>query len=392
MRCLKVFCILILYFTSANLHAQFLKAGKFIEAELLGGYIVPNHLNYPSIGPRTGVHLNIGKINHESESEWGALYNGPASGVTFGFSPTGNSDIFGYEISFNPYIELWSNNFMKRLKLRLALGGSYFTKRHDEIENPRNLALGSRLAWNFKAFAYLKLAETERVSYRFGFGAYHSSNGHVQLPNFGLNSAMLSLSARFKSSSPVNYGQPLPIDKRKHYFMSFNTGAGFHEFGGTEGSDIKSKKGVYSASLALGVIYQQFIKVRTGLTYRFYQHYHDYILASVPEYLPKINSYSSNVFVFLGAEFLLGRVGMNVEGGINLHKPFYSDFYEFFEGRSQMDFILKNIFPASLGINYYLINPSKKPKNNVFLGANIRANFGQADFSDVVVGYTHRFN
>ena len=81
---------------------------------------------------------------------------------------------------------------------------------------------------------------------------------------------------------------------------------------------------------------------------------------------------------------------MNVEGGINLYKPFYRDFYEFYEGRGKVDFWLKNVFPSTFGIHYYIVDPTEKPNYNIFIGANIRANFGQADYTDLFIGYSRR--
>ena len=38
------------------------------------------------------------------------------------------------------------------------------------------------------------------------------------------------------------------------------------------------------------------------------------------------------------------------------------------------------------------ISTSKNPKHNVFLGVHINANFGQADFSELSIGYVYRFD
>jgi hypothetical protein len=43
-----------------------------------------------------------------------------------------------------------------------------------------------------------------------------------------------------------------------------------------------------------------------------------------------------------------------------------------------------------LGLNYYFINPVKNTRCNIFVGADIDANFGQADFSELSLGYSIR--
>jgi len=37
----------------------------------------------------------------------------------------------------------------------------------------------------------------------------------------------------------------------------------------------------------------------------------------------------------------------------------------------------------------YAINTNKAPQHNVFLGAFINSNFGQADFSEITLGYMY---
>jgi len=237
---------------------------------------------------------------------------------------------------------------------------------------------------------YRNFYEGKNMDYRVGFGVLHSSNGHIQLPNFGLNSMVLSVSARIKPAQTLEEETNEEIqDRKRHYFVTIFSGLGVHELGPTLGTDDKSKRPVNSLTISGGIIYRQFIKVRTGISYRYYQHFRKYIESNqLPGYIDKITYYSSNVYFLLGAEFLIGHLAMNLEGGINLHKPFFNEFYSLFSNR-QADFFLKKWFPASIGLNYYIIDPSKSPRSNVFLGASIRANFGQADFSDLVVGYTY---
>ncbi len=47
---------------------------------------------------------------------------------------------------------------------------------------------------------------------------------------------------------------------------------------------------------------------------------------------------------------------------------------------------LKSLFPTRLGVKLYLFNTNKIPKNNLYIGANINANYTQADFSELSLG------
>ena len=42
-----------------------------------------------------------------------------------------------------------------------------------------------------------------------------------------------------------------------------------------------------------------------------------------------------------------------------------------------------------LGMNLYLFDTNKLPQHNFFVGANINANLGKADFTEFSIGYTY---
>ena len=53
---------------------------------------------------------------------------------------------------------------------------------------------------------------------------------------------------------------------------------------------------------------------------------------------------------------------------------------------------IKRTISARLGLKYYLINTTKTPTDNVFIGAFINSNLGQADFSELAIGYVKTFS
>ena len=52
---------------------------------------------------------------------------------------------------------------------------------------------------------------------------------------------------------------------------------------------------------------------------------------------------------------------------------------------------LKQIVYSRLGLKYYLLGTDQVPTHNIYVGAHINANLGQADFSEVSLGYTYSF-
>ena len=139
-------------------------------------------------------------------------------------------------------------------------------------------------------------------------------------------------------------------------------------------------------------MFKQIFKVKVGFTYRFYNHYYSYIIENEPvNYIDHPIMNSSNIFIYGGFEFLIGHVGIDAELGINLYKPFYKEHSSRFENESDLSYALKSTFASRLGLKFYAISTAKNPRNNVFIGAHINANLGQADFSEISFGYVFVF-
>ncbi|MDE5420378.1 hypothetical protein L3073_16700 [Ancylomarina sp. DW003] len=110
-----------------------------------------------------------------------------------------------------------------------------------------------------------------------------------------------------------------------------------------------------------------------------------------PDYIDSPSWNASNIYFHLGSEFLIGHFGLDIEGGLNLYKPFYKEYYETHGSSNELKYKLKKYFSSRMGLNFYIINTNKLPKNNFFIGANINANFGQADFTELNFGYMYTF-
>ncbi len=360
----------------------------YIEPELFAGWIVPNYQQYPASGLKETIMLDVGSSNID-DKPWAKYYNHPDIGISLAFSQLGNQSIFGDEIDLIPYIAFNTTRRQKKTwYFKLGIGASYFTTHYDTLRNPQNYAIGNPFTWAFKLFFYRTLFITDKYDFFLSGGYCHSSDGHTALPNLGLNSALIGIGAQFRQR-PVRpdfvYTEKNREKNPHSYFLQVRTGEGFHARGSPYGPVETPKYGVFSTAVSAGVILNNHIKLRSGLTYRNYGELMDY--QSVPYSVWQ----SSNVFFSIGCELLVGHFGLDMEGGINLYKPFYYQFYKSYEGSTTSTvYYLKSIFPVRLGLNYYIISPYKYSRMNVFIGANIDANFGQADFSELSIGYCIR--
>ena len=374
------------------------RSSFFIQPEILIGKVFPGHSNFPETDMQRILSVSFGKYVQDPDRVWSVFYNYPSIGVSVSYSHIGNNEILGSAYTVMPFIAIsTSKKQAHAFFVKLGIGASYFTKSYDPVENPRNLGIGSSVTWAFEASAHYNLFVSPRTSLSIGGGLIHHSNGHTQLPNVGLNSLLFSFSSRFYlqalNNEQLNGIKKPKIKRTKNYFISARNGFGIHVLGGAKGSTDNEKKAVYSLSISGGMILKQSIKLSTGFTYRFYQQYFDYLTTKNPSgYADETFWDASNLYFFVGCELFIGQVSMDSEVGINLYKPFYPEHSSEFEDDSSFKYWLKKTFVTRLGLKLYAINTSKNPKHNVFLGAHINANFGQADFSELSIGYVYRFD
>lgn len=369
------------------------KKGSIVEAELMGGRVVPNYsVNFPTSTLQSAIAISFARENTDTTG-WGKYYQYPESGITFFASHLGNNKVYGNQFSLSPYIAFKLNQKEKPFHIKLSIGLSYFTTSFDSSDNLDNVAIGSALTWGFQAFLYKTIFKGSYTTYKIGGGYSHASNGHTQLPNFGLNSALLSLSAQFHSAKNETKKEIIPRVNRKqkkHYFIQYRGGVGFHELGGTAEPIGGVKREVYTTSLAGGVIFNNHLKIRAGFAYRYYEQYYNYIMVHQhPDYINNPNQSASNLYFFVGSEFLMSHISLDIAGGLNLYKPFYKEFNAEYEKNTGFRYQLKKWLNSRMGINVYLANTNLAPIHNIFAGAHINANFGQADFTEFNLGYVY---
>lgn len=370
----------------------------FIQPGFMIGEAFKSNSNFPETNFQTNYSLSIGTLIHSPSKKWAVYLNYPTSGLTVAFTDYGNNQEFGRSFSVLPYISFnLSKKHYNSFYFRVGLGSSYFSKHYDPNNNKRNRAIGSTFTWTFQTTFYYNIYIQKHVDLNFGLSFIHHSNGHTQLPNFGLNSVLLSISSKLfldplDDSFRQQYKKP-KIAKSKQKFVTTRFGIGMHEFGGPDSPTGGVKRTVNTISVGGGTIYKQVLKLSVGLTYRFYHHYYNYISEYQPaEYksLPVLNA--SNIVIYVGGELLLGHVGIDAEVGFNMHKPFYDYHHQLYESDEGISYALKKYIATRLGLKVYIKNTAKNPKNNLYLGAHINANMGQADFSELSIGYVHRFN
>ena len=226
----------------------------------------------------------------------------------------------------------------------------------------------------------------------------------------------MSLSADIKGKDhPNNYEHHASLntfDRTVYKYLSLRAGFGNNVLS----TAYNDTKGVYTISGEYGIVINNTFKLGGGLHYRFYQHYYDYI----KDYESLVRAgnefdhftddpwrYATNFGIYVTAEFLLNHFGLDFNIGYNFHKPAYAidwrinqgwdnaprelpDFWVFGELDSQ--YKQKKAISTRMGIKYYLIGTKNAPTHNIYLGFHIKTNLGQADFTDLSLGYVYKLN
>ena len=358
------------------------------------GKIIPNYGDtFPKTTLQQGFSINIGSQNTDT-SGWAKYYNYAETGIMLNYANFGNNKVFGHQFSINPYASFPVFNKAKAdYHFKIGMGLSYFTTHFDSVTNNTNNMIGSAFTWEFKLFLYRNLLATDNFNLRMGFGFSHESNGHTVMPNMGINSALLSLSGQFYKRKDNLLETPVRIKGKnyspKKFFIHFREGFGWHGQNREEGPKEHRILPVYASSFGAGYIYNKHLKLRAGLTYKFYEQYRTHLAENYIEGLSDNPNLSSSTFVFyVGNEFLMSHVSMDVELGVNLYKPFYRHYHP----SDKIGIELMKLIATRLGVNLYLFNTNKLPKHNFFVGGNINANLGKADFTEFSLGYTYTFN
>lgn len=381
-----------------------------ITPEFMIGNSAESNENFPDRNAQFQILANFGWDQSNNSAEWARRMKGPRTGISVGYTNLGNADSLGQGFTVMPFIEF--NGFKsERIKFLAGMGLSYFTEKFDPVTNPNNMAISTDLLWSFRLFSYYEFLRTKRVDWRVGLGYFHHSNGHTRLPNQGLNSFLVSLSADIRPEDRQEKNlERTGLPNSRYPFLSFRAGYGLNVLS----TAYNDQKPVYTLTAEYGYVFNKTWVLSAGLYYRFYQHYYDYIADE--EFLvrpgeefnnltdaPAWNA--SNIGLFVSGGALMNHVGMEVQIGVNFHKPAYKidwrinqgwdntprEIPEWWElGEFDSKYKTKQAIMSRMGLKYFFWGTDKDPVHNIYAAFHINANLGQADFTEFSIGYVYR--
>lgn len=374
----------------------------FIAMDLTLGKTSPANQYFPKMEGFTGISFSIGK-KHTEELEWVKKLNFPSTGLLFQYNNYGNQEFIGNSYSVLSFIEhplfKYKDDY---ISLHYALGISFFDTKFDYEKNWYNRAVSTDYTWAFRLFFNYNFHSIKSVNYKLGMGYIHHSNGHTKWPNQGHNTFVLSFNSTYNLSKNFQKKNNIPINHSKYNYFSTRIGYGQQSLS----RFYNHLKDVFVVSATVGKVYDKTYKVGLGLNYKFYQSYYDYITENqsvVKDFYPELKNnpfYNASSYgLNINGEILLNHFAIETEIGLNFDKSFYKVDYRLNEGKyinnqyqiAELNntYRIKKILSTRLGLKYYLINTQNNSKNNYFVGAFINSNLGQADFTELSVGYVH---
>ncbi len=382
-----------LLFCTIHLLAQENSTGKpnpfVLEVQYSAGKLAPVYKHFPKSVLVNTVELHLGYQTYGRE-RWNKLLNYPRLGLSFIYQELGNKNVLGQQFSIVPtvYFSTAKKEDAKfYAEVRYGLGLACFSNPYDSTSNKNNDGVGSAFTWQYTIGTNLHWNVSKNASIQIGAVWYHASNAHTQLPNVGVNNFAVYfglLAYPFGRLHRVHDKDTVGIDKKWH--LNFRFGSGWHEMGNAFGPVGGKKYPVYTASIYTSRRLAKLITAKMGLIYRYYPMYHTF-LQNQKVFDSKLTLRSSSFTVFVGADFLLGHFAISLEAGVNVYKPAYKPFYELYEKSTPINFYTKQYLATRFGLNYYILDPYLHPRNNVFVGAYVSANSGQAEFLELNLGY-----
>lgn len=384
-----LFSLLGCLFVTASVFAQM--PAYSLEGSAGVGRMIRNYPDFPDL-EATALNGSISLSKYcNGQKPWHRYYNFPVMGVSINGGSMGNEAVLGHYLAVMEEI-----SFEKRIGInwfwapRLSMGAAWFSKPHDEFDNPENIVIGSR----FTFFVSAGIMGGRKISPLTDLFAkiqlLHASNSHFKLPNVGMNLPMVALGMRYsmnckKETESNSQKDTTPLKTSSRIAFHVRVALGINEFGSSTHPVNGQKYPVYLAAFYFSKMFSPVNKVTAGIEAWYNKGVYDFIV-SQEFYDDERHTKSCAAAITFGHEFLLGHVGLITTGGIYFYNPFYKDRLK----QNEIDGIkdnLKAYIPARLGVQYYLKNTNYSDGKNLFVGVYIKTNFGQADFLETGLGY-----
>jgi hypothetical protein len=348
--------------------------GFGIEPNVFIGKVIKHtvkfHLPVPELS--TGLDLNF-QWKTYGKAEWQQRRRYPIIGLGLAYTNYGIDSLYGrcFSIYPNVVIPLITG---KRLEWTIRVGdGAGYVTRHYMRGKPSdtiNNAIGSHLNDYASFNTDLRYHVNDHLDVQLGANFSHISNASFQQPNLGINLYGAHMGVRYFpiTSAPkriVRELKPLP----SRWLAQFRLGMAF------DGSNAPLGP-IYPIYLATGYVSRRWIsknKMFAGIDYSYHTNIYAFLLNNsyngfVPPGSEAAHSWKSAVFI--GNEFLLGKVGVVLQAGYYVKQAYQ----------------IQGKFYEKLGGNFYLVKKEQGPIKEFFVCGYLKTHLSVAELAEFGFG------
>jgi hypothetical protein len=341
-----------------------------IEASFLAGKVLKHTPKFRAPVPElsTGFELALLKQT-DGKYDWEQRRHYPIWGFGASYVHYGIDSIYGSAIGFYPLMQL---NIIRGKKLewtfRAGLGIGYATRHYERapVWDTLNNAIGSAIN-NFSTFSTdLRYRLDEHWSLQAGLNFCHLSNGAMKQPNLGVNMGGAHIGLRYwpDGDRPTRIFRPRP-NLRNRVLLQARFGMAFNEGGNADGPVYHT----YIGSVFLSRRYHSRNKIFVGIDYSYHQGI--YAFQRNNEINPgSETAHAWKSAVFVGHEWLLGRLGFVAQIGWYVHEAVLrlDPYYE------------------KLGYNVYLVQRERGPLKELCLSMMLKTHLSSAELVEFGIG------
>lgn len=352
-----------------------------LQINFHGGKIIKNYPVFPKSGLSSILEINW---QQQTQKKWAAFYNYPTVGFSSVFGSFGNPNEIGYVLGIMPKMRFIARRQTgKTFHLSLGWGYAFWTKKYNPKYNPYNMAISTNIT-NMAFFsATTPVKFSKAIQMNIGLSTIHFSNGHYRIPNNGINILSFVVGMQLgKDTIFHKYKPETPFHSKWQYIIQ--AGAGLHDFGDGSKPIGGPLYPVYALTCGITKQVNYFGKFHMGIYLNYYTDFYDYMREK--QLFPnKQIIYATTSSIYVGYEFILGKFSMVAQSGWYIWNPFYK-YYKNILGENSFKAFLKKYISNKIGFQFYPFAQNNSLKG-LFCGIYIRANFGQADFSEYAVGF-----
>jgi hypothetical protein len=345
-------------------------SGFGIESNLMIGKMIRHTTNFTGPLPDHTYAFELNLIKKTfGQKDWQQRRHYPQIGVGFYYNNYNIPNVYGQTFGIFPNIQL---NIVKgevfEWTVRVGMGICYDTKPYarEPVPNLQNVAIGGH--WNncspFSTDIRWKVSQHWDVQAGINFS--HVSNASFQQPNLGINVYGAHLGLRY---FPVT-AEPKRINKEAPALSNRWLVEGRYSMAFIENSPAGGPlNAVYTGALFVSKRYRSKNKVLAGVDYTYNSAKYAKI-KSIEHFPGHEYGKSTEAALFLGNEFLVGRLGILFQAGYYLHKM-----------DEQTDILYEKI-----GGNFYVIQREQGPLKEMFFSAFLKTHAATAELFEMGIG------